>query len=278
MTDNTTSTSTTLDDPEFKAALQHQAREMRRLFRELPSVATIQPDNSSERLTHLEETIAPIPIREPIVRHMAVAHNCLQRVGPAITKSYAEHSLFMLLRGAVENAALCVWLLADDDSELMKRILTNRITEILEEKRFNKLFGAQDGSYQAPVGLQKMNEAKVNEVLAVAGRLGIPESEIVNLGKRGNGNKTRKYTLTEIMKDLGEVNGIIDVFSMWSIASGLAHGGGQISSGIKHLGVQGVGGELVGYKTFLALGQAQTAHELYQIALTRYSALVRSKL
>lgn len=115
MNDNATNSSTTLEEPEFKAALQNQAREMRRLFRELPSAATIQLDNSSERLMQLKETLAPIPIREPIVRHMAVAHNCLQRVGPAITKSYAEHSLFMLLRGAVENAALCVWLLADDN-------------------------------------------------------------------------------------------------------------------------------------------------------------------
>jgi len=275
MTDNASSPSTTIDDPELKAAIQDQAKETRARFRQLPSVATIHPDSTSERLMQLEKTLAPIPIREPIVRHMSVALNCLQRVGPGLTKPYAEHSLFMLLRGAVENAALCVWLLADDDTDLMKRILTNRIAEILEEKRFNKLFGAQDGSYQAPKILQKANEAKINEVLAVAERLEIPERDIVNLGKRGN--KTRKYTLSDIMKDLREVDSL-DVFSMWSIASGLAHGGGQISSGIKSLGVQGINGELVGYKTFLALGQADTAFELYRVAFTKYSQLIQSKI
>lgn len=274
MKENASGTSTNIDDPELKAAIQVQAKEMRKMFRELPSVTTIQPDSFSERLMHLEKALAPIPIREPIVRHMAVSVNCLQRAGPALTKSYAEHSLFMLLRGAVENAALCVWLLADDDAELKKRILTNRIAEILEEKRFNKLFGAQDRSYQAPSILEKLNEAKINEVISVAERLEIPERSVVNLGKRGN--KTRKYTLSDIMKDLNEVDGL-DVFSMWSIASGLAHGGGQISSGVKNLVVKDVNGGPVGYQTFLALGQADTAFKLYQVAFTKYSLLVRSK-
>src|SRR5699024_10837739 len=139
MTDNASSPSTTIDDPELKAAIQEQAKETRARFRQLPSVATIHPDSTSERLMQLEKTLAPLPIREPTVRHMPLAHNRMQRVGPGLTKPYAEHSLFMLLRGAVENAASRVWLPADDDTDLMKRILTNRTAEILEEKQFNKL-------------------------------------------------------------------------------------------------------------------------------------------
>lgn len=261
-----------VDTEEVADLLHSQANDLREQFRSLPSVAELLPRGVSVRIQRLEEGLSPVPIREPIVRHMTVSKNCLQRAGPALTKPYAEHSLFMLLRGAVENAALCEWLLVEDDVELMRRVLANRAAEILEEKKFNKLFGACDKSYQAPQGLQQLNDRKLDEVLQISDRLGFSENDVVS-GKRKD--KVRKYTLSDIMKSLGEVNGI-NVFSTWSIASGLAHGGGHIASAIKEMVAEGLHGEPVGYKPYLALGQASTAAHLYVIAYNKYASLLQS--
>lgn len=260
-----------VNDEAFMKLLREQGMAMRKQMCGLPSIATLGAATPTSRFTKLEASIAPIEVNTAITRHMSVALNCLQRAASYLTKTYAEHALFMLLRGAVENAAICVWLLEGDDDELITKALINRTAELFDDHKTGKLFGAGDKSYRAPKGHIRLIDQQIDQVLKVAEKLGVAERKVVKIDNK-TGQRFKKYNLSQILKTIGKVEGIeTDIFSIWSMASGLAHGNQYL--GLRELVVESVDNAPVGYHIVLAQGQAQTALHLYVAAQKKYEEL-----
>ena len=159
------------------------------------------------------------------IDHLHCFRMALTGTGDNILRLHT-YAPFTLLRGAIENAAIAVWILSPSSrDDRIIRYLRHELTSAKKLKKILKVAGdpVAPGTHE-----------RENELLAIADARSIDRSKI-----------TDEVTATEIVKSASETTGFKDdemdlVLVFWKLCSGIAHG----DRGYLHLFEQEVVGQI----------------------------------